>query len=99
MLYNKHDVKLPTRSIAMIETKANLTKEEEGHTYDIKPNFLFIDQNPQILMIHLLEVKEHQFIPFAIINMAHETIGIPKNEILGYLHNIDNDIRYIGGGH
>ena len=98
MLYNKHDVKLPTRSITMIETKAHLTKEEEGHTYDIKPNFLFMDQNLQleiIPMIHLLEVKEQQFILFVIINIAHKTIRIPKNEILGYLHNIDDDIKDI----
>ena len=27
--------------------------------------------------------------------MAHETIRIPKNEILGYLHNIDDDIEDI----
>ena len=75
-----------------------MTKEEEGHTYDIKPNFLFMDQNLQleiIPMIHLLEVKEQQFIPFAIINMAHETARIPKNEILGYFHNIDDDIKDI----
>ena len=38
MLYNKCDVKLPTRSIAGIKTKADSTKEE-GYTYDIKPNF------------------------------------------------------------
>ena len=25
--------------------------------------------------------------------MTHETIRIPKDEILGYLHNIDDDIE------
>ena len=96
MLCNKHNVELSNRHFAMIETKAKLTKEEMGHTYDIKPNFLSMDQNPQIeiiSMIHLLEIKDH--IPFAIINMAHEAIKIPKNEILGYLYNIDDDVKDI----
>ena len=55
MLYNKCDIKLPTRSITVIETKANLMKEE-GHTYDIKPNFLFLDRNLQIEIIPMIHL-------------------------------------------
>ena len=98
MLHNKHNIKVPTRSITVIETKADLTKEEEGHTYDIKSNFLFVDQNLQIEIIpviHLLEVREQKSIPLAIINMAHKTIKVPKDEILGYLHKKDDDIKDI----
>ena len=74
-----------------LNVKVDTTQAIQGLIYDVKPNNLLRDENPNLVIVSLLHnvegIKIH-CVPCLIINLSHDKIFLPKGEIMRHLEPI-----------
>ena len=89
---------LPGRTLAVIQINSNLELEQSGQIYDVKPNIMLSEKNPNLFlvpMIHNVDTYVTENVPLVLINFLVDDISIAKGEIMGFLQNQSLDISEI----
>ena len=97
-LQTRQCIDIPSRRLMVLNAKATIDKHMEGGLYKVVPNFLLIDEYPELVLIptiHNVEVAEIRCIPFVLLNLSEERIFLKKGEILGHLEEEDITIEEI----
>ena len=66
-----NSMSLPGRTLAVIYINNNLSPEQSGHLYEIKPNYLLINEYPNLCiipMIHNVDLYKTENVPLVVIN-------------------------------
>ena len=91
-------VLLPGRTLAVIQVNSELTTEQIGQIYEVRPDEMLYEKYPNIyvvLMIHNADTYIPDTVPMVIINFSTDDISIPKGEIMSFLQNQSIDISEI----
>ena len=89
---------LPGRTLAVIYVNNNLSPEQSGHLYEIKPNYLLTNDYPNLCilpMIHNVDLHKTENVPLVIINLSTDSIYLSKGEIMGFMQSQSLDISEI----
>ena len=89
---------LPGRTLAVIQVKSELKREQTGQIYEVQPNEELSDKYPNIyvvLMIHNVDTYMPDTVPMVLINFSLDDVLIPKGEIMGFLQSQTIDISEI----
>ena len=99
MIHNKQGIEIPGRSLAMIKASIDTRKFQENQIFEVKPNFLLTNEQPNLVivpMMHIMQGEKHDFIPLILINLNEdEKIFLRKGEILGHLELSSIEINEI----
>ena len=86
---------LPVRTLADIYMNNNLSPEQSGHLYEIKPNYLLTIEYPNICilpMIHNVDLHKTENVPLVVINLLTDSIYLSKGEVIGFMLSQSLDI-------
>ena len=89
---------LPGRTLAVIQVKSELKREQTGQIYEVQPNEELSDKYPNIYvvpMIHNADTYIPDTVPIVLINFSLDDVLIPKGEIMGFLQSQTIDISEI----
>ena len=89
---------LPGRALAVIQVKSELTPEQTGQIYEVRPDDTLYEQYPNIYLVPMIYNADTYIpdtVPMAIINFSIDDISIPKGEIMGFLQSQPIDISEI----
>ena len=89
---------LPGRTLAAIYVNNNLSPEQSGHLYEIKPNYLLTNEYPNLCiipMIHNVDLHRTENAPLVVINLSTNSIYLSKGEIMGFMQSQSLDISEI----
>ena len=89
---------LPGRTLAIIQVKSELKREQTGQIYEVQPNEELSDKYPNIYvvpMIHNADTYIPDTVPMVLINFSLDDVSIPKGEIMGFLQSQTIDISEI----
>ena len=56
-----NSILLPGRTLAVIHMDSNLSREQSGHLYDIKPNYLLTNKPPNLYVIPMIHNVDLSF--------------------------------------
>ena len=90
-----NSISLPGRTLAVIHRNNNLTQEQSGHLYEIKPNYLLTNEYPDLYIvptIHNVDLHETENVPLVVINFSTDNIYLSKGEIIGFMQSQHLDI-------
>ena len=94
-----HNKQIPERSLAMIKTSVDTRECPKDQVFEVKPNFLLANEDPNLIMIptmHIMQGEKHDCIPLVLINLdENEKIFLRKGEILGHLEPSSIEINEI----
>ena len=89
---------LPERTLAVIYVNNNLSPEQSGHVYEIKPNYLLTNEYPNLCilpMIHNVDLHKTENVPLVVVNLLTDSIYLSKGEIMGFMQSQSLDISEI----
>ena len=89
---------LPRRTLAVIYVNNNLSPEQSGHLYEIKPNYLQTNEYPNLCilpMIHNVDLHKTKNVPLVVVNLLADSIYLSKGEIMGFMQSQSLDISEI----
>ena len=89
---------LPGRTLAVIHVNNNLSQEQSGHLYEIKPNYLLTNDYPNLYivpMIHNVDLHKNENDPLVVINFSPDNIYLSKGEVMGFMQSQSLDISEI----
>ena len=89
---------LPGRTLPVIYVNNNLSPEQSGHLYEIKPNYLLTNEYPNLCilpMIHHVDLHKTENVPLVVINLLTDSIYLSKGEIMGFMQSQSLDISEI----
>ena len=91
-------IKIPQRSLAVINTRSNITESHVGQLYKIRTDHLIQNDHPNLIFISTLHrvdevVKDH--IPLVVINVGREDIWLEGNTVIAHLDVEELDISEI----
>ena len=89
---------LPGRTLAVIYMNNNLSPEQSGHLYEIRPNYLLTNEYPNLCilpMIHNMDLHMTKNVPLAVINLLTDSIYLSKGEVMGLMQSQSLDISEI----
>ena len=89
---------LPGPTLAVIYINNNLSPEQSGHLYEIKPNYLLTNEYPNLCilpMIHNVDLHKNENVPLAVINLLTDSIYHSKGEVMGFMQSQSLDISEI----
>ena len=99
MIHNKQGIKIPERSLAMIETSIGTRKWPKDQIFEVKSSFLLTNDHPNLIivpMMHIMQEEKHDCIPIVLINLnKDEKIFLKRGEILGHLEPSSIEINKI----
>ena len=81
-----NSVSIPGRTLAVVQVDSTLTKEQSGYLYEIEPNCLLMNEQPNLYIIptiHKVDVYNPENVPFVAINLLSDSIYLPKGEVMG----------------
>ena len=89
---------LPERTLAVVHMNNNLSPEQSGHLYEIKPNYLLTNEYPNLCiipMIHNVDIHKTEDVPLVVINLLTDSVYLSKGEIMGFMQSQSLDISEI----
>ena len=89
---------LPGRTLAVVHVNNNLKPEQSGQLYEIEPNYLLINQYPNLCiipMIHNMDIHKTKEVPLVVINFLTDSVYLSKGEIMGFMQSKSLDISEI----
>ena len=99
MTYNRQEIDIPGRSLAMVNASIDTRKLLKDQVFEVKPNFSLTNEHPNLIvvpMLHIIQGKKHDCIPLALVNLNEdEKIFFRKGEILGHLEPSSIEINEI----
>ena len=93
-----NSILLPGRTLAVIHVNNNLSQEQSGHLYEIKPNYLLTNEYPNLYivpMIHNVDLHKTENVPLVVINFSTDNIYLSKEEVMGFMQSQSLDISEI----
>ena len=81
------NLKFSPRTLAIFNAHVLLKGNHWEQTYEVKPNSLLSDQNPNMvvtLTIHITPKQANTIVPFVLVYLSTESILLSKNKILGF---------------
>ena len=84
-----NSVSIPGRTLAVVQVDSTFTKEQSGYLYEIEPNHLLMNEQPNLCIIptiHKVDIYKSNNVPFVAFNLLSESIYPPKGEIMGFMH-------------
>ena len=93
-----NSISLPGRTLAVIHVNNNLSPEQSGHLYEIKPNYLLTNEYPNLYvipMIHNVDLHKTENVSLVVINFSTDNIYLSKGEIMGFMQSLSLDISKI----
>ena len=85
-----NSLSLPGRTLAVVHINNNLSPEQSGHLYEIKPNYLLANKYPNLCvipMIHNVDSHRTENVPLVVINLLTDSIYLSKGEIMGFMQS------------
>ena len=85
-----NSMSLPGRTLAVIYINNNLSPEQSGYLYEIKPNYLLTNVYPNLCiipMIHNVDLHKTENVPLVLINLSTGRIYLSKGEIMGFMQS------------
>ena len=79
---------LPGRTLAVIYMNNNLSPEQSGYVYEIKPSYLLANEYPNLCilpMIHDVDLYKTENVPLVVINLSTGSICLSKGEVMGFM--------------
>ena len=91
-------IKIPQRSLTVINTRSNITENHVGQLYKIRTDHLIQNDHPNLIFISTLHrvdevVKDHT--PLVVINVERENIWLKGNTVIAHLDVEELDISEI----
>ena len=68
-----NSVSIPGRTLAVVQVDSSLTKEKSGYLYEIEPNCLLMNEQPNLCIIpiiHKVDVYKPDNVPFVAIKLV-----------------------------
>ena len=96
-----NSVSIPGRTLKVVQVGGTLTKEQSGYLYEIEPNHLLMNKQPNLYIIptiHKVDVCKPDNVPFVAINHLSDSIYLPKGDIMGFMHCHSLDVSEIVSG-
>ena len=93
-----NSISLPGRTLAVIHVNNNLSPEQSGHLYEIKPNYLLTNEYPNLYIvptIHNVGLHKTENVPLVVINFLTDNIYLSKGEVMGFMQSQSLDIPEI----
>ena len=93
-----NSMSLSGRTLAVIYVNNNLSPEQSGHLYEIKPNYLLTNEYPNLCiipMIHNVDLHKTENVPLVVISLLTDSIYLSKGEIMGFMQSQYFDISEI----
>ena len=84
-----NSVSIPGRTLAVIQVDSTLAKEQSDYLYEIKPNCLLMNEQPNLYIIptiHKVDVYKPDSVPFVAVNLLSDSIHLPKGDVMGFIH-------------
>ena len=94
-------VTIPGRTLAVVQVDSTLAKEQSGYVYEIEPNHLLMNEQPNVCIIpniHKVDKYKTDYVPFVAINLLSDSIYLPKGEVMGFMHCQALDVSEIVTG-
>ena len=91
-------IKIPQRSLAVINTKSNITESHVGQLYKIRTDHLIQNDHPNLVFIstlHRVDEVVKGYIPLVVINIGKEDIWLKGNTVIAHLDVEELDISKI----
>ena len=66
-----NSISIPERTLAVIHVNNNLSQEQSGHLYEIKPNYLLTNEYSNLCIIpmkHNVDLHKTRNVPLVVIN-------------------------------
>ena len=85
-IYPQHDTQVPPRSLVILNVHMDLSQAMPGLIYDVMPNVLLKESNPNLVtipMLHNIEEHEANCIPYVIVNLSQKGIFLSKEQNVG----------------
>ena len=99
MIHNKQGITILGKKLAIIDVSVNINESMDDQMFEVKPNFLFTNEHPNLVvipMLHKVKGIKQKYIPLALLNLAEdESIFLKKGEILGHLEPYSIEIGEI----
>ena len=91
-IHTKSQVKISERHIIVLDVKVNPTEEHLGKMYNTQHNMI-LQNEYTIPTIHQIETLKPMKVPYVLINLANESVLLPKGELLGSLEPVEENIK------
>ena len=93
-----NSILLPGRTLNVIHVNNNLSQEQSGHLYEIKPNYFLTNEYPNLYIvstIHNVDLHKTENVPLVAINFSTDNIYLSKGEVMGFMQSQSLDISEI----
>ena len=80
-----NSILLPGRTLAVIHVNSNLSPEQNGHLYEIEPNYPPTNKHPNLYIvpvIHNVDLHKTENVPLVVINFSTDNIYFSKGEVM-----------------
>ena len=97
-VHTKNHIKIPKRHIIVLNAKVNPIKEHLGQMYNVQPNMILQNEYPALITIptiHRAETLRPMIVPHVFVNLLYDSIFLPKEELLGSLESMKDNIQKI----
>ena len=87
-MLTKADIQIQPRTLMVLDVQMDLAQTTPGLIYDVMPNTILKDNNPNLVtipMLHNVESLEAHCVPFLVVNLAQNGIFLPKGQMMGHL--------------
>ena len=78
------------RTLAVVHINNNLSPEQSGHLYEIKPNYLLTNEYPNLYIIpmtHNVDLHKTEYVTLVVINFLTDSIYHSKGEVMGFMQS------------
>ena len=93
-----NSMSLPGRTLAVLYVNNNLSPEQSGYLYEIKPNYLLTNKYPNLCIIpiiHNADLHKTDNVSLVVINLLTDSIYLSKGEIMVFMQIQSLDISEI----
>ena len=98
LIHTTNRVEIPGRHIIVLDAKVNPTEEHLGQMYNVQQNIILQNEYQTLVTVptvHKIETLKPIKIPYILINFAKENVFLPKEELLGSLEPLEENIQKI----
>ena len=98
LIHTKNHIEIPGRHFIVLNAKVNPIEEHLGRMYNIQHNMILQNEYPTLVTvptIHKIETSKPMRVLYVLINLAKESVFLPRGELLGSLEPLKENIQKI----
>ena len=98
LTHTKNHVEIPGRHVIVLNAKVNPTEEHVGRMYNIQHSIILQNEYLTLVtvpIVHKIETLKPMRVPYVLINLAKESVFLPRGELLGSLESLEENIQRI----